>query len=383
MRLTEEQTMIRDMARSFATNELKPNAAMHDQQASFPVEALKQMGELGLLGMTVPEELGGTGTDFVSYALALEQIATGDGAASTIMGVQNSPCCSILQQSGNAQQQSRYLGPMASGDMLACFCLTEPHTGSDASAIRTRAERTDSGYRITGAKQFITTASHAKLAIVFAVTDPDQGARGISAFLVPTDTEGFSIGAVEKKLGQRASDTCQVSLDDCEVSEDALIGAEGEGYRIALANLESGRIGIAAQAVGMAQAALDLALDYAHERESFGKPIFDHQAVGFRLADMSTQLDAARLMYLHAADLKDAGEACLREACQAKLFASEAAEKICSQAIQIHGGNGYLQDYAVERLYRDVRVCQIYEGTSDVQKLVIARELSKKLSDAG
>lgn len=383
MRLTEEQKMIRDMAQSFATNELKPNAAQYDQQARFPAEAIKQMGELGLLGMTVPEELGGTGTDFVSYALALEQIAAGDGAASTIMGVQNSPCCSILQQSGNAQQQSQYLGPMAGGDMLACFCLTEPHTGSDASAIRTRAERTDGGYRITGAKQFITTASHAQLAIVFAVTDPDQGARGISAFLVPTDTDGFSIGAVEKKLGQRASDTCQVSLDECDVGEHALIGAEGEGYRIALANLESGRIGIAAQAVGMAQAALDLALGYAHERESFGKPIFEHQAVGFRLADMSTQLDAARLMYLHAADLKDAGEPCLREACQAKLFASEAAEKICSQAIQIHGGNGYLEDYAVERLYRDVRVCQIYEGTSDVQKLVIARELSKKLSDAG
>lgn len=382
MRFTDEQVMIRDMAKNFAENELKPNAHEWDQQASFPHEAIKQMGELGLLGMTVPQKLGGTGADFVSYALAVEEIAGGDGATSTIMSVQNSPCCSILQHSGSTEQQSKYLKPMAQGNLLACFCLTEPHTGSDAAAIRTRADRTDKGYRISGTKQFISTASNAQVAIVFAVTDPYEGGTGISAFLVPTDTPGFSIGSTEKKLGQRASDTCQVVLDDCEVSDDARIGEEGEGYRIALSNLETGRIGIAAQAVGMAQAAFTEALNYAHERRSFGKAIFDHQAVSFRLAEMSTQIDAARLMYLHAADLKDAGEPCLREACQAKLFASEAAEKICSDAMQIHGGYGYLEDYPVERIYRDVRVCQIYEGTSDVQKLVIARELSKQSTNS-
>jgi len=370
--------MVRDMARDFARNELAPHAADWDRDASFPVDAVRQMGELGLMGMLVDADSGGASADYVSYAMALEEIAAGDGATSTIMAVQNSPSCSIMNDSGSDAQRARYLAPMASGEMLTAFCLTEPHTGSDAGAITTRAERTDNGYRINGVKQFITSGSHARMAYVFAVTDPDQGSRGISCFLVPTEDPGYQVVSVESKLGQRASDTCQIALENVEVGEDMRIGAEGDGYRIALANLESGRIGIAAQAVGLAQAAFNAAWEYAGERKSFGKAIVDHQAVGFRLANMQTEIDAGRAMYLRAAALRDADEPCLMEACQAKLFASEMAERVCSDAIQVHGGYGYLNDYPVERIYRDVRVCQIYEGTSDVQKMVIQRELSKR-----
>ncbi len=380
MQLREDQIMVRDMAREFARNELRPFAARWDREATYPGETLAKMGDLGLLGMLIPEDSGGAGTDYVSYAMALEEIAAGCGATSTIMAVQNSPSCSIMNDSGNDEQRAQYLEPMARGQLMTAFCLTEPHTGSDAGNLKTRAERTDSGYRLNGVKQFITTGSNAQQAFVFAVTDPDQGSRGISCFLVPTDNPGYQVISIENKLGQRASDTCQIALENCEVGEEMLIGNEGDGYRIALANLESGRIGIAAQAVGLAQAAFDAAWEYAQTRTSFGKAIVEHQAVGFRLADMKTRIDASRAMYLRAASLRDAGEPCLMEACQAKLFASESAETVCSDALQIHGGYGYLNDYPVERIYRDVRVCQIYEGTSDVQKLVIQRELTKRAS---
>jgi len=379
MNLQPEQIMVRDMAREFSRNELAPNAAEWDREAQYPREALKKMGELGMLGMLVPEDAGGAGVDYVSYALALEEIAAGCGATSTIMAVQNSPSCSIMNDCGNDDQKTKFLAAMARGELMTAFCLTEPHTGSDAGNLKTRAERTDSGYRINGTKQFITTGSNSQQAFVFAVTDPDQGSRGISCFLVDTDDPGYQVVSVESKLGQRASDTCQIKLENCEVGPERLIGEEGDGYRIALANLESGRIGIAAQSVGLAQAAFNAAWAYAQERESFGKPIAEHQAVGFKLADMQTRIDASRALYLRAASLRDAGEPCLMEACQAKLFASEAAESVCSDAIQVHGGYGYLNDYPVERIYRDVRVCQIYEGTSDVQKLVIQRELSKRM----
>lgn len=377
MQLNEAQTMIRDTAREFAIRELAPNAADWDENSSYPKEAIAKLGELGMLGMMVPEQYGGADVDCVSYALALEQIAGGCGATSTIMGVQNSPSCSIMRDSGSDAQKDKFLAAMARGEMMTAFCLTEPHTGSDASNLKTRAERTDGGYRLNGTKQFITGGSTSQQALVFAMTDPDQGARGISCFMVPCDDPGYQVVSVEKKLGQRASDTCQIVLEDVDISDDRRIGGEGDGYRIALANLETGRIGIAAQATGMAQAAFEAALNYAKERTSFGKTIIEHQAVGFRLAEMKTRVDASRQMYLRAASLRDEGKNCLMEACQAKLFASEAAEQVCSDAIQIHGGYGYLSDYPVERIYRDVRVCQIYEGTSDVQKMVILRELNR------
>lgn len=375
MLLTEEQRLIRDTARQFADSELAPFAATWDRDATFPAGAIRALAELGFMGMTIPVEHGGAGADYVSYALAIEEIARGDGSVSTIMSVQNSPCCAAVFQSGSESQKQRFLGAMARGEQLACFGLTESQAGSDASALRTRARRTDSGYVIDGTKQFITSGANADIALVFAVTDPDKGQRGISAFIVATDHPGYRVASIEHKLGQRASDTAALVFESLEVDDDCLLGEEGEGYRIALANLEAGRIGIAAQSVGMAQAAFDAALAYAKERQTFGKPIVDHQAVSFRLADMDTRIQAARQLVLHAAAMRDAGLPCLKQACQAKLFASEMAETVCSDAIQIHGGYGYLNDFPVERIYRDVRVCQIYEGTSDVQRMVIAREL--------
>jgi alkylation response protein AidB-like acyl-CoA dehydrogenase len=378
MILTEEQRMVRDMARSFAREQLAPHAASADREHRFPAEALKAMGGLGLLGMLVPTQWDGAGTDHIAYALALEEIAAGDGATSTIMSVHNSVGCMPILKFGNDQQKERFLRPMARGEWLGAFCLTEPQAGSDAAALRTRARRTERGWVLDGVKQFITSGRNAQVAIVFAVTDPAAGKKGISAFIVPTDTPGYRVVGVERKLGQRASDTAQIAFEGCEVAADQMLGAPGEGYRIALANLEGGRIGIAAQSVGMARAAFEAASRYAQERTSFGVALQGHQAVAFRLADMATQIEAAHQLVLHAASLRDAGRPCLREASMAKLFASEMAEKVCSDAIQIHGGYGYVEDFPVERIYRDVRVCQIYEGTSDIQRLVIARQLESQ-----
>ena len=376
MLLNEEQSLIRDTARAFARERLAPFAAGWDSEARFPKEAVVAMGELGFLGMLVPPEWDGAGADHVSYALALMEVAAGDGACSTIMSVHNSVGCMPILKFGSPEQQERFLKPMARGEMLGAFCLTEPQAGSDAAAIKTRAERDGNHYVLNGVKQFITSGKNGDVAIVFAVTDPEAGKRGISAFIVPTDTPGYRVASVEKKLGQKASDTCQIVFDDLRLTPDLLLGAEGEGYRIALANLEGGRIGIAAQSVGMARAAFEAALDYAKQRQSFGKAIIEHQAVAFRLADMATKIHGAELMVLEAAALRDAGRPCLKEAAMAKLTASEMAEQVCSDAIQIHGGYGYLADFPVERIYRDVRVCQIYEGTSDIQRLVIARQIA-------
>jgi butyryl-CoA dehydrogenase len=375
MMLTQEQAIIRDMARNFATERLKPFAAEWDRSARFPAEAIGEMGQLGMLGMLVPEAYDGAATDHVAYALALEEIAAGDGACSTIMSVHNSVGCLPLLKFGTAEQKERFLKPMARGEMLCAFCLTEPEAGSDAAAIRSRARREGNKYVLTGTKQFITSGANAKLAVVFAVTDPGAGKKGISAFIVPTDRPGWRVAKLEHKTGQRASDTAQIVFDEIELTPDLLLGQEGEGYRIALADLEGGRIGIAAQAIGMARAAFEAATAYAKERKSFGTAIANHQAVAFRLADMATQIEAARQLVLHAASLRDAGLACIKEASMAKLFASEMAERVCSDAIQIHGGYGYLQDFPVERIWRDVRVCQIYEGTSDIQRLVISRQV--------
>jgi butyryl-CoA dehydrogenase len=376
--LTEEHSLIRDTARQFARDKLAPNAAEWDRESRFPQEAVAEMGRLGFLGMLVPEDWDGAGADHVAYALALMEVAAGDGSCSTIMSVHNSVGCMPVLKYGTAEQKERFLRPMARGEMLAAFCLTEPQAGSDASALKTRAERDGNHYVLNGVKQFITSGRNARVAIVFAVTDPARGKKGISAFIVPTDTPGYTVASVENKLGQKASDTCQIVFDNMRLTPDLLLGEEGQGYRIALANLEGGRIGIAAQATGMARAAYEAALAYAQERHSFGTPIAKHQAVAFRLADMATSLQAAELMTLHAARLRDAGQPCLKDAAMAKLFASEMAERVCSDAIQIHGGYGYLSDFPVERLYRDVRVCQIYEGTSDIQRLIIGREILGK-----
>ncbi|WP_205230626.1 acyl-CoA dehydrogenase [Azospira oryzae] len=378
MILTQEQEMIRDSMRAFAQERLAPFAAEWDKNHTFPAEALKELGELGAMGMCVPEEWGGAGMDYMSLVLTLEEIAAGDGATSTIVSVQNSLACGITQKYGTDQQKEEWLKPLARGEKLGCFCLTEPHTGSDAAAISTRADRDGDHFVLNGVKQFITTGKHAHMAIVFAVTDKAAGKKGISCFLVPTDTKGFIVGRTEEKMGQHASDTVQIIFEDCRVPASALLGKEGEGYKIALSNLEAGRIGIAAQSIGMARAAFEAAVRYAKERVTFGQPIIEHQAVNFRLADMNTLLDAARLMVWRAAALKDAGKPCLKEASMAKMFASEAAEKIASDAIQIHGGVGYTSDFPVERIYRDVRISQIYEGANDIQRLVIGRSIAQE-----
>ena len=377
MILTEAQTMVRDTARDFARRRLAPETRAWEAAGAFPPDVLQEMGALGFLGMTVPDEWGGAGLDYVSYALALMEIAAGDGALSTLMSVNNAPVCAILMASGSQRQKDDYLRRLAAGEMIGAFALTEPHAGSDAASLRTTARRVDGGYVLNGTKQFITSGSIAGATITFAVTDTAAGKRGLSAFLVPADAPGFRVGRLESKLGQRASDTAQLVYEDVFVDEWLRIGAEGEGYRIALANLETGRIGIAAQSVGMATAALEHALAYARDRQAFGKPLTEHQAVAFRLADMATEVEVARQLVLHAAALKDAGEPCLKEACMAKLFASESAERVASAAVQVLGGYGYVEDYLVEKIYRDVRVCQIYEGTSDIQRMLIGRELVK------
>jgi len=375
MVLTEQQKLVRDTAATYAREVLVPGSRDWELQGAIPESVLREMGELGFMGMTVAPDHGGAGLDYVSYALALIEIAGGDGGLSTLMSVNNAPVCAILESVGTPAQKEQYLSALATGRMIGAFALTEPEAGSDASALRTTAVRTDSGYLINGTKQFITSARTAGVTIVFAVTDVAAGKRGISAFLVPRGTPGFAVTRLEDKLGQQSSDTGQLQLTDCLVPTQQRLGAEGDGYRIALANLESGRIGIAAQSVGMARAALQAAINYAKERKAFGVVLFDHQAVAFRLADLATRLEAATALVLHAAALKDAGERCLKEASMAKLFASETAEAVCSGALQTLGGYGYVRDFIVEKIYRDVRVCQIYEGTSDIQRLVIARDL--------
>ncbi|WP_029558891.1 acyl-CoA dehydrogenase family protein [Xanthobacter sp. 91] len=375
MILTETQVAIRDAVRAFASERLAPGAAARDREHRFPGAELKELGSLGFLGMLVPEDHGGSATDLVSYALALEEIAAADGACSTIVSVHSSVGCMPIVKFGTQAQKERFLPKLASGEWIGGFALTEPQAGSDAAALRTRARRDGDHYVLSGAKQFITSGKNGDVIIVFAVTDPDAGKKGISAFIVPTDTPGYEVVRVEEKLGQHSSDTCQLAFNDMRLPADLRLGAEGEGLKIALSNLEGGRIGIASQCVGMARAAFEAARTYAKERVTFGKPIMEHQAVAFRLADMATRIEAARQMVLHAAALREAGLPCLTEASMAKLFASEMAEQVCSAAIQTFGGYGYLADIPVERIYRDVRVCQIYEGTSDVQRIVIARGL--------
>ena len=373
MLLSPEQQQIRDTLREFARDELAPNAAAWDRDHTFPRDALRALGALGVLGIVVPETWGGAGLDYVSLAVALEEIAAGDGATSTIVSVQNSVVCGPINAFGSDAQKTRYLPSLAGGEQLGCFCLTEPQTGSDASAIATRADRRGDSYVLNGVKQFITTGANADVAIVFALTDKAAGKKGMSAFIVDVKTPGFVVARIEEKLGQRASDTAQIVFENCAVPAANLLGREGDGYRIALANLEGGRIGIAAQAVGMARAAFEAALGYARERQAFGKPIAEHQAVNFRLADMATKIDVARQMVWHAAALRDAGEPCLKEASMAKLFASEMAETVASDAIQIHGGYGFSDEFPVERLWRDARVNRLYEGTTQIQKLIIGR----------
>lgn len=375
MVLSDLQQQIRDLARDFAREQLAPGAAARDREHRFPREQLSEMGELGLLGMLVPEEYGGSNTGTLAYAAALEEIAAGDGPCSTIMSVHSSVACVPILKFGTEEQKQRFLPKLASGEWIGGFALTEPQAGSEASNLRSRARLDGDHYVLDGAKQFITSGKNGQMIIVFAVTDPDAGKKGITAFIVPTDTPGYEVVRVEEKLGLHSTDTCQIAFSSMRVPAELRLGAEGEGYRIALANLEGGRIGIGAQAVGMARAAFEAARDYARERTAFGKAIIEHQAVAFRLADMATQIEAARQLVFHAAALRDNGLPCLSEASMAKLFASEMAERVCSDAIQIHGGYGYMADYPVERIYRDVRICQIYEGTSDVQRMVIARNL--------
>ncbi|MBS0521235.1 MAG: acyl-CoA dehydrogenase family protein [Proteobacteria bacterium] len=376
MLLTEEQTLIRDTARAFAQDQVLPNVRTWEAAGEIPRSLRLEMGRLGFMGMCVSPEWGGAGAGMVAYVLALEEIAAADGGLSTVMSVNNSPVCAALLAYGSSEQKETWLKPLAGGEMLGAFCLTEPQAGSDASNLRTRAERRGNGWVINGVKQFITSGRTGDVALVFAVTDAANPKRGISCFIVPTGAPGYRVASVEKKLGQKSSDTCQIAFENCEVGADAMLGAEGQGYRIALANLEVGRIGIAAQAVGMARASFELARAYAGEREAFGTKIVNHQAVQFRLADMATKVSVARQMVLHAASLREAGRPCLTEAAMAKLYASEMAEEVCSAAIQIHGGYGYVADYLAEKIWRDVRVCQIYEGTSDVQRILIGRGLA-------
>ncbi len=373
--LSEEQSMIRDMARDFAQNEIAPRAEQWEKEGWIDDTMIEKMGELGLMGMVVPEEWGGSFSDYVSYALAIEEISAADAATGTMMSVHNSVGCGTLLNAGNNEQKKQWLPEMASGRAIGSFCLTEPQAGSEAHNLKTRAILQDGKWILNGAKQFVTNGKRAKIAIIFAVTDPDLGKKGLSAFLVPTNTPGFIVSRVEHKMGIRASDTCAITLENCTIPENNLLGERGKGLSIALSNLENGRIGIGAQAVGIARAAFEAALKYAQEREQFGKNLLAHQSIANMLADMHTQINAARLMVLNAASLKDRGIPCLNEAAQAKLMASEMAEKVCSMAIQVHGGYGYLEDYPVQRYYRDARITQIYEGTSEIQRMLIARSL--------
>ncbi|MFB1017360.1 MAG: acyl-CoA dehydrogenase family protein [Burkholderiaceae bacterium] len=376
MLLNDDQRMVQEAVRAFSQEQLWPYAPAWDKAHTFPVQAHKGLAALGCYGICVPEELGGAGLDYVTLAVVLEEIAAGDGGTSTVISVTNCPVNAILMKNGSAQQQRDGLTPLAKGEMLGAFCLTEPHVGSDASGMRTTAVLDGDHYVLNGVKQFITSGQNADVAIVIAVTDKAAGKKGMSAFLVPTKAEGYVVARLEDKLGQNSSDTAQINLENCRIPVENRLGQEGEGYKIALGALEGGRIGIAAQSIGMARSAFDCALTYSKQRETFGQTIFNHQAVGFKLAEMATQLEAARALTLHAAAMRDAGMPCLKEAAMAKLFASEMAEQVCSQAIQIHGGYGYVSDFPVERIYRDVRVCQIYEGTSDVQKILIQRALA-------
>ena len=376
MLLTPDQEMIRDAVRDFARQEIWPHAARWDKEHHFPKDVHRGLAALGAYGICVPEAYGGAGLDTLSLALVLEEIAAGDGGVSTTISVTNCPVNAILMRYGSEAQKQQWLVPLARGEMLGAFCLTEPHAGSDASSLRTMARKVGDDYVIDGDKQFITSGKHGDLAIVIAVTDPAAGKKGMSAFIVPTSAPGYVVARLEDKLGQHSSDTAQIRLEGCRIPAASRLGEEGEGYKIALSALEGGRIGIAAQSLGMARSAFEVAVQYAKERESFGQPIFQHQAVGFRLAECATQLEAARQLIWHAASLRDAGRPCLQEAAMAKLFASEMAERVCSAAIQTLGGYGVVSDFPVERIYRDVRVCQIYEGTSDVQKIIIQRALA-------
>ncbi|MCW9035976.1 MAG: acyl-CoA dehydrogenase family protein [Rhodospirillales bacterium] len=373
---TEEQTLIRDMAREFAKEKLKPFSAEWDRDSFFPRDTLKEMGELGFLGMLIPEEWGGPGTSYVSYSMALEELAVGDASVTTVISVQML-VNNIIHQQGTTEQKEQWLKPLAQGQAISAFGLTEPHAGSDASNLKTRAVRDGDDWIINGSKQFITNGSYADVILLFAVTTPEQGSKGISAFLIPADTPGFQCARKEEKMGQKASDSTFLTFDDVRVPTSALVGKENEGYKYALQNLEAGRIGIASQSLGMARAAYEAALEYSKERETFGKPISEHQAVAFRLADMATQIEAARQLTWHAAGLRDQGLPCLKEAAMAKLFATEMVEKVCYDAIQTHGGYGYIKDYGVEQIYRDARITTIYEGTSDIQRMLISRQILK------
>lgn len=375
MQLSETQAAVRDMVRAFAQERVRPYSAVFEREGAYPSSLFKELAALGLMGMTAPESVGGAGADYVSYSLALIELAAADGGLSTIVSIQNSIMVSGLLKDGSDAQRTRFLPGLISGDTIGAFALTEPDAGSDAAALKTRAQPSEDGWIINGSKQFITSGRIARLAMIIAVTDPLAGRRGMSAFLVPTDRPGYIVDKVEHKMGQGASDTCGLRFENLVVEDDLLLGNPGQGYRIALSNLEAGRIGIAAQAVGMAQAALEIAIDYSKQRRSMGRPIIEHQAVGFRLADLSARLEAARQLVLHAASVKDAGMPCLKQASMAKLVASETAETVVSGAIQTLGGYGYLEEFGLAKLYRDVRVCQIYEGTSDIQRMVIARSL--------
>ncbi|MEA3176023.1 MAG: hypothetical protein QOF42_3434 [Gammaproteobacteria bacterium] len=379
---SDEQRMIRDSAREFARQELKPHAMQWDRDGWIADEAIEKMGQLGLLGMVVPDQWGGSYTDYIAYALALEEIAAGCGSTAALVSVHSSVGCGPVLNYGSEAQKTRYLPPMAQGQAIGCFCLTEPQAGSEAGNLKTRAILQDGHWTLNGSKQFVTNGKRAKVAIVFAVTDPELGKKGLSAFVMPTDTPGFIVGPREKKLGIRGSDTCAITLDNCRLPADALLGPRGKGLAIALSNLEGGRIGIAAQAVGIARAAFEASVAYAQTRKQFGRPIAEFGSIGNMLADMQTSINAARLLTHHAARLRSEGQPCLSEASQAKLFASEMAERVCTQGIQIHGGYGYLEDYDVERHYRDARITQIYEGTSEIQRLVIARALSERSQES-
>ena len=377
MLLSDDHLAVQDAIRAYVQAEIAPHAAAWDKAHHFPAEQLQGLAALGCYGVAVPTEWDGAGLDYLALAVILEEIAAGDGGTSTVVSVNNCPVCSILMAFGNDAQKEQFLKPLARGDMLGAFCLTEPHVGSEAGGLRTTATRDGDDYVLNGVKQFITSGKHGDVAIVMAVTDKAAGKKGISAFLVPTATPGYTVARVEEKLGQHSSDTAQIVFENCRVPVANRLGEEGQGLKIALSGLEGGRIGIASQSVGMARAAFEAALRYSKDRVTFGQPIFEHQAVQFKLADMATRIEAARQLIWHAASLKDAGKPCLKEAAMAKLFASEMAERVCSDAIQIHGGYGYLSDFPVERIYRDVRVCQIYEGTSEVQKILIGRALAQ------
>jgi alkylation response protein AidB-like acyl-CoA dehydrogenase len=376
MLLSDDHRAVQDAVRSFVQDRIAPKAAEWDKTHHFPAAELRGLAELGCYGVAVPTEWDGAGLDYLALAIILEEIAAGDGATSTVVSVNNCPVCSILMAFGNAEQKQRFLKPLARGDALGAFCLTEPQVGSEAGGLKTTAAKDGDDYVLDGVKQFLTSGKTGNLAIVMAVTDRSAGKKGISAFIVPTDAPGYVVARIEDKMGQHASDTAQILFEQCRVPAANLLAEEGQGLKVALSGLEGGRIGIAAQSVGMARAAFEAALAYSKERTSFGQKIFEHQAVQFKLADMATQIEAARQLIHHAASLKDAGRPCLKEAAMAKLFASEMAERVCSAAIQVFGGYGYVSDFPVERIYRDVRVCQIYEGTSEVQKILIGRALA-------